>query len=77
MRGAYSLVFDDARVSFFVFFYFFSIRVYPRMGYRVSMGSRAMRERFREDKTTASQAVSNAVGADIRKKKACISEDTG
>lgn len=78
MRGAYSLVFDDARVSFFVFFYFFSIRVYPRMGYRVSMGSRAMRERFREDKTAASQAVSNAIlREDVREKKACISADAG
>jgi hypothetical protein len=36
-----------------------------------------MRERFREDKTAASQAVSNAVREDVREKKACISADTG
>lgn len=48
------------------------------MGYRVSMGSRAMRERFREDKTAASQAVSNAIlREDVREKKACISADAG
>jgi hypothetical protein len=76
MRGAYSLVFDDARVSFLFFFisFLFVCILGWGIGYR---WVRALRERFREDKTAASQAVSNAVREDVREKKACISADTG
>ena len=77
MRGAYSLVFDDARVSFL--FFFISFPFVCILGWGIGYRwVRARRERGLElDKTAASQAVSNAVREDVREKKACISADTG
>ena len=84
MRGACCLVFDSidsSRGGSFVFCFFFLVFLCVfvcvlrwGIGYLWVPEGRA---RGLEDKTAASQAVSNAVREDVRENKACVSADTG
>ena len=84
MRGACCLVFDSIRFVArrfvcFCFFFLVFLCVFVcvlrwGIGYLWVPEGRA---RGLEDKTAASQAVSNAVREDVRENKACVSADTG